>query len=189
LKTQFPGVGMNLAFTGALVGSIARPLGGKLADKLGGARVSLWNFVAMAASTVAVLAALHAGSFGGFLAAFLALFVTAGIGNGSTFRMVPAIFRSERIEEASTEKEHEDAPKEARRDTAAVLGLSSAIGALGGYFIPRSFGASIAETGGPEAALAAFLVFYATCIGLTWWFYARTTFMVDRAPSLARAKV
>src|SRR5262249_11749979 len=90
LKTQFASVTMNLAFLGALVGSVARPLGGKLADKLGGARVTIWNFAAMAAATAGVLWALRIGSFPGFLTMFLALFVTTGIGNGSTFRMVPA---------------------------------------------------------------------------------------------------
>jgi NNP family nitrate/nitrite transporter-like MFS transporter len=154
LKTQFPEVTANLAFTGALAGSLARPLGGKMADRLGGARVTLWNFVAMAAATIGVLWALRAGSLALFLAAFVALFVTSGIGNGSTFRMVPSIFRE-------------------RRDAAAVLGLSSAIGALGGYFIPKGFGSSIARTGGPGAALTAFLLVYAACIATTWWFYVR----------------
>jgi len=188
LKTQFAGVTMNLAFLGALVGSIARPFGGKLADKLGGARVTIWNFTAMAAATAGVLWALRMGSFPAFLTMFLALFVTTGIGNGSTFRMVPAIFRAERLAEATSEEETTKALELARRDGAAVLGLSSAIGALGGYFIPRSFGASIAATGGVSAALLAFLVFYGTCIALTWWHYLRGT-SLGGAPSLAAAKV
>jgi NNP family nitrate/nitrite transporter-like MFS transporter len=189
LKTQFPSVGANFAFTGALVGSIARPLGGKLADCLGGARVTLWNFVLMAAATIAVLISLRGGSFPGFVAAFLVLFVTTGIGNGSTFRMVPAIFRAEHMWNAHREEERALALRAARREGAAVLGLSSAIGALGGYFIPRSFGASIAATGGPQAALTMFLFFYAICIATTWWFYVRTTLFAKRAPSLARANV
>jgi NNP family nitrate/nitrite transporter-like MFS transporter len=120
---------------------------------------------------------------------FLALFVTTGIGNGSTFRMVPAIFRAERLANATTDEEKQKSFDLARRDGAAVLGLSSAIGALGGYFIPRSFGASIAATGSPAGALFAFLFFYGTCIGATWWFYLRSAFMVERVPSLAEAKV
>ena len=55
LKTQFPEVTANLAFLGPLVGSIARPLGGKLADRIGGARVTFWNFVVMALATLGVL--------------------------------------------------------------------------------------------------------------------------------------
>ena len=189
LKTQFTSAPANLAFLGALVGSIARPLGGKLADRIGGARVTVWNFVAMAAATVGVLWALRTGSFPAFLTMFLALFVTTGIGNGSTFRMVPAIFRTERLRDVTTEEGRIAALDHARRDGAAVLGLSSAIGALGGYFIPRSFGASIAATGSPSTALACFLAFYGTCIGLTWWHYLRTTFLAEKAPSLAGANV
>src|SRR5262249_59103474 len=93
-------------------------------------------------------------SFGGFLAMFLILFVTTGIGNGSTFKMVPVIFR-------------------VGRESAAVLGISSAIGALGGFFIPRILGASIAATGGVAGALLGFLVCYVVCIGVTWGGYLR----------------
>jgi NNP family nitrate/nitrite transporter-like MFS transporter len=189
LKTQFPGAPGNLAFLGALVGSIARPLGGKLADRVGGARVTVWNFVAMAAATVGVLWALRIGSFPAFLTMFLMLFVTTGVGNGATFRMIPAIFRTERMKDAVTDAEKTNALTLARRDGAAVIGFASAIGALGGYFIPRGFGASIKATGGPSTALAFFLVFYGTCIALTWWHYLRTTFLVERAPSLAQSNV
>jgi NNP family nitrate/nitrite transporter-like MFS transporter len=162
-KTQFPAASTNLAFTGALVGSLARPLGGKLADRLGGARVTTWTFAAMAAATIGVIVALRAGSFACFLGAFLVLFVTSGAGNGSTFRMVPEIFR-------------------AGRDAAAVLGIASAVGALGGYFIPRGLGASIARTGGVESALTVLVVFYATCIAATWWHY-----LPRRTPILSEA--
>ncbi|HEX3775746.1 MAG TPA: MFS transporter, partial [Polyangiaceae bacterium] len=86
LKTQFPEVTANLAFLGALVGSLARPLGGKLADRVGGARVTFWNFVAMTLATTVLLYSLEIKAFGLFLVAFLTLFVTTGIGNGSTFR-------------------------------------------------------------------------------------------------------
>jgi NNP family nitrate/nitrite transporter-like MFS transporter len=120
---------------------------------------------------------------------FLTLFVTTGIGNGSTFRMIPVIFRTERLKAARGQgpEAEADALRHARRDSAAVLGLSSAIGALGGYFIPRSFGASIKATGGPSTALGCFLVYYFLCIGLTWWYYRRRTFMTRHAPSLASA--
>ena len=110
LKTQFAGAGGGLAFLGAFVGSVARPIGGKLADRIGGARVTIWNFTAMAAATVGVLWALHVGSFPAFLTMFLVLFLTTGIGNGSTVRMVPAIFRTERQNEAVTQAERARAP-------------------------------------------------------------------------------
>ena len=59
------------------------------------------------------------------------------------------------------------------RMLAAVLGFSSAMAAYGAYFIPKSYGTSIALTGGPEAALWVFIAFYVTCIAVTWWFYSR----------------
>ncbi len=189
LKTQFPQVTANLAFLGALIGSIARPIGGQLSDKLGGARVTFWNFVVMAAATFGALHFIQEKDFAGFLTSFLLLFVTTGIGNGSTFRMIPVIFRTERMREVEGggPEARERAMTAARRDSAAVLGLSSAIGALGGYFIPKSFGASIKATGGPETALGWFIAYYCLCIVMTWWYYRRTSFMVQRLPSLAGA--
>ena len=187
LKTQFPEVTANLAFLGPLIGSVVRPFGGYLSDRLGGARVTFWNFVGMALATVGVLRFVEERNFAGFLGMFLLLFVTTGIGNGSTFRMIPAIFRSERLRRSQPGEPETQAMRAARRDSAAVLGLSSAIGALGGYFIPRGFGASIKATGGPTTALTAFLAYYMVCIATTWWYYRRRSFMTRWAPSLAQA--
>jgi MFS transporter, NNP family, nitrate/nitrite transporter len=181
LKTQFPEVTASLAFLGPLVGSIARPFGGRLADKMGGTRVTFWNFVAMGVATLAVIHFVHSHEFAGFLMMFLVLFVTTGLGNGSTFRMIPVIFRNERLREA----EHlgpaarEAALKAARIESATVLGFVSAIGACGGYVIPRTFGLSIKATGSVGPALIAFMIFYASCLGLTWAFY------MQRKPSAA----
>jgi NNP family nitrate/nitrite transporter-like MFS transporter len=194
LKTQFPEVTMNLAFLGALVGSVARPLGGKLADRIGGARVTLWNFIAMGLATFGVIHFVHEHSFGGFLAMFLALFVTTGLGNGSTFRMIPVIFRRQHL--AAVQGKGAEAERaalvNARRESAAVLGFTSAIGACGGFLIPRSFGASIKATGNAEAALLVFLLFYVSCVALTWWFYARRAAAspaADMVQSLAQSRV
>ena len=191
LKTQFPTIGLSVAFLGPLVGSIARPLGGLLADKLGGARVTFWNFIAMGAATVGVMHFVDVASFSGFVAMFLILFVATGVGNGSTFRMVPSIFREEKLRELKTSGNADRAlaVKAAGVESAAVLGFTSAIGACGGYLIPRGFGASIAATGGPHLALEVFLMFYATCVALTWWYYLRKSFFVRQAPSLATARV
>ena len=191
LKTQFPEMGVGLAFLGPLVGSVARPLGGLFADKLGGARVTFWNFVAMGAATIGVMFYVDINSFAGFLAMFLILFVTTGVGNGSTFRMIPSIFREEKLKETkgAGNAARLIAIKAAGIESASVLGFTSAIGACGGYLIPRGFGASIGATGGPHLALEVFLTFYATCIALTWWYYLRKSFLAERAPSLAQARV
>jgi MFS transporter, NNP family, nitrate/nitrite transporter len=184
LKTQFPSVTANLAFLGPLVGSLARPFGGWLADKLGGARVTFWNFVAMGAATGAVIWFVGHHQFAGFLGAFLVLFVTTGLGNGSTFRMIPAIFRAHNLRGADDVPE---ALARARRESAAVIGISSAVGALGGFFIPRVLGASIKATGGASTAFGVFLACYLVCVAVTWWNYLRARFMTKRVPSLAQA--
>jgi NNP family nitrate/nitrite transporter-like MFS transporter len=175
LKTQFPDHTANLAFLGPLVGSLSRPIGGKLADKLGGTVVTFWNFVAMGAATLGVLHFVDAHQFGGFLAMFLVLFVTTGLGNGSTFRMIPVIIRNQKLREVqgAGEEMRAGALRAARIESAALLGFIGAIGACGGYLIPRGFGASIKATGSPHTALVTFIVFYATCIGLTWVCYMR----------------
>jgi NNP family nitrate/nitrite transporter-like MFS transporter len=167
LKTQFPELTINLAFLGPLVGSLARPLGGWLADRMGGSRVTLWNFVVMGVATAGVIICIDQHRVAGFLEMFLLLFLSSGVGNGSTFRMIPAIFRAARSDD-----------KEARRDAAAVIGISSAIGALGGFFIPRSLGASIKATGGAAHAFSWFLAGYLLCGFVTWWFYRRSRLLV-----------
>jgi NNP family nitrate/nitrite transporter-like MFS transporter len=133
--------------------------------------------------------ALSIKSFPLFLATFLALFVTTGIGNGSTFRMIPVIFRAFHLRGVDGDaRAQAEALQAARRETAAVIGVVAAIGALGGYFIPRAFGASIQATGTPLVALACFVAFYVTCVATTWWCYTRTTWFSQRLPSLASAR-
>ena len=146
-----------------------------LADKVGGAIVTFWNFIAMGAATIGVMYFVDIKDFAGFLAMFLILFVTTGIGNGSTYRMIPSIFREEKLREAKGPGEagRALAVKAASIESAAALGFIGAVGACGGYLIPRGFGASIAATGGPHLALEIYLAFYATCLALTWWFYLR----------------
>jgi MFS transporter, NNP family, nitrate/nitrite transporter len=153
--------------------------------------VTFWNFIAMGVATIGVMYFVDIKDFVGFLTTFLILFVTTGIGNGSTYRMIPAIFREEKRREAKGlgEVARALALKAAGLEAAAALGFIGAVGACGGYLIPRGFGASIAATGSPHLALAVFLAFYVTCIALTWWYYLRKSTLTSIAPSLAEARV
>ncbi|WP_417439819.1 nitrate/nitrite transporter [Idiomarina abyssalis] len=162
------------AFLGPLVGALARPVGGIVADKLGGARVTFWNFLLMIAGVAGVMYFLPIagteGNFWGFFAAFMVLFIATGIGNGSTFRMVPVIFLNQRKRELG---DTDEAIKQGNKESAAVIGFISAFAAYGGFFIPKAYGSSIILTGSVSAALVSFIVFYAICSVITWWFYSR----------------
>ena len=180
IKTQFPDINpMTYAFLGPLVGALMRSAGGWLADKLGGAVLTFWVFALMVVAVFGVLYFLPddgvGGSFYGFLGCFMALFVLTGIGNASTFRMIPVIFRTlhERLSANADEAGKAAAMRQAGIESAAVIGFSSAIGAYGGFFIPKSYGSSIAMTGGPEVALYGFVIFYVSCLMVTWWWYFR----------------
>jgi NNP family nitrate/nitrite transporter-like MFS transporter len=190
IKSQFAGVNpLAFAWVGPLVGALIRPFGGWLADKMGGAQVTLWNFIVMALAVIGVLyflpkgsaAALAlpwgpaAGNFTGFFLSFLVLFLTTGIGNGSTFRMIPVIFLNHQLRRVNVKDQQavERATREGNTEGAAALGFTAALAAYGGFFIPKSYGSSISLTGGPEAARWIFFIFYLLCIALTRWFYAR----------------
>ncbi|MCD5328421.1 NarK family nitrate/nitrite MFS transporter [Chromobacterium piscinae] len=179
VKGQFPEIDpTRYAFLGPLVGALTRPLGGWLADKIGGAKVTQTAFSLMVLGVLGVIFFLphggQAGSFTGFFAMFLCLFALTGIGNGSTFMQVPAIFLTLHQRMAGPgEAAQKQATQDATREAAAVLGFTSAIGAYGGFFIPKSYGTSIAMTGGVEAALYVFIAFYLSCLAINGWYYAR----------------
>ena len=107
-----------------------------------------------------------------FFASFLFLFAASGVGNASTFQMIPVIMRKE-VARLEPELAPADGVKESDKEAAAIIGFTSAIAAFGAFFIPKSFGTSIAMTGGAETALYAFLAFYVSCVAVTWWFYTR----------------
>ncbi|MFF0311585.1 MFS transporter [Streptosporangium sp. NPDC004379] len=189
IKSQFPERAslVWLAFLGPLLGSLVRPAGGWLSDRLGGARVTLVNFAAMAAAAALVWQGLARHDFLLFFGAYLLLVAATGVGNGSTYRMIPAIFRAKATAGlAPGTPAHEAALAAGRRDASAAVGIISAIGAFGGFFINRGFGSSIAGTGGAGAALAAFAGFYAVCALLTWACYLRSAGPVT---GLATARV
>jgi NNP family nitrate/nitrite transporter-like MFS transporter len=170
LSSQFPGLdgAQQLVWIGPLLGALARPLGGWAADAFGGATVSLGAFAGLATGTLGVLAGLAAGEGGAalFVAAFVLIFLSAGIANGSTFRMVPLGF----LREA---RRGHGSLREAQAQGAAALGLCSAIGAYGGFFIPKSLGSAISLGVGPEGALYCFLAFYLSCMAICGWCYGR----------------
>ena len=150
----------HYAWLGPLIGSTCRPIGGWISDKFSGSKVTLINTIFMIAAALGVSHYIKiAGSsktpelvFMPFLTLFLVLFITTGIGNGSTFKMVPMIFE----------------PKLA----GPVLGWISAIAAYGAFIVPSIFGAQVkAHT--PEHALYGFATFYVFCLLINWWFYVR----------------
>ena len=172
-KTQFPEIdALQYAFLGPLVGAVSRSLTGWVADRWGGGRVTFWVFVVMALGDVGVVHFLGEKNFAGFFAMFLLLFFASGVGNASTFQMIPAIMRKDMdrlMPGASADTRRMQSDKE----SAAIIGFTSAIAAYGAFFIPKGFGTSIAMTGGASFALYGFLVFYLTCIFTTWFFYTR----------------
>jgi MFS transporter, NNP family, nitrate/nitrite transporter len=201
----------GLSFVGALTGSVSRPFGGWLADRLGGARVTLWVFAGMGAATLVAIAGVQGRSFPVFFGSFVVIFLLAGMGNGSTYRMIPSIFgalgRREAEEKGLDSKE---TAMDYKRRAAAVIGIAGAIGAFGGFLIQvvfrqASLGVSAAvkaaETPSEKLAVAtanadwsipALWVFFGAYFlfaGMTWFFYLRRSFAVQRIPSLAYAAV
>ncbi len=170
-ETQFAGVdAVSFAFAGPLGAALARPAGGWLADRIGGARVALASFVAMAAAVAAL--ALTRPALEGYLVVFAILFVASGAGNGAVFQMIPAIFAREARRRAENDPVAQAAASRAGSvHGAAALGLASGIAAFGGFFIPKAYGTAVALTGGVRAALFIFLVFYVSCIAATVRFY------------------
>ncbi|RSM86890.1 NarK/NasA family nitrate transporter [Kibdelosporangium aridum] len=190
LQNQFgrtPLQAASLTFLGPLVGSLIRPVGGWLSDRIGGAKVTLWTFLALAVGTAVTILASNLNSLPLFVAGFISLFIFSGLGNGSTYKMIPAIFRAKAQSAIEAGAEEKAALLRARRLSGALIGLAGAIGALGGLFINLAFRESFmtAKTGIP--AFVAFLVFYGVCFVVTWAVYLRKPSSVKAAePALSR---
>jgi MFS transporter, NNP family, nitrate/nitrite transporter len=201
----------GLGFMGALIGSLARPLGGWLSDRVGGARVTLWCFAAMAAATALAIAGVRGHSFALFFGAYMAIFLLAGMGNGSTYRMIPSIFAELGRRAARTsDRPEEETQIDFKRRAAAVIGIAGAIGAFGGFLIQVVFrqasldvAAAVKAAATPAEKLATaqaqadwslpalwvFLGAYVVLAGTTWFFYLRRAPATARVPSLAHASV
>ncbi|MFV0135709.1 nitrate/nitrite transporter [Streptomyces sp. HMX87] len=173
LTSQFGRTPMQaayLTFIGPLLGSLIRPVGGRLADRYGGARITLWNYVAMGAATAVLVMASMQRSLALFVAVFVVLFVLSGLGNGSTFKMIPGIFQAKALAKGLS---GEEAAAYGRRLSGASMGLIGAVGALGGVGINLAFRQSFLSYGSGTGAFVAFLAFYAACFAVTWAVYLR----------------
>lgn len=188
LQNQFGRTPLQAAyvtFIGPLLGSLIRPVGGWLADRYGGARITLWNFVAMAGATGVIVVASTQKSLPLFTVAFIALFVLTGLGNGSTYKMIPGIFQAKAVAKGL---EGEEAASYGRRLSGASMGLIGAVGALGGVGINLAFRQSFLSYGSGTGAFVAFLAFYALCFVVTWAVYLRGPATQTRTTAAAEAK-
>ncbi|WP_329533917.1 NarK/NasA family nitrate transporter [Streptomyces sp. NBC_01450] len=188
LQNQFGRTPLQAAyvtFIGPLLGSLIRPVGGWLADRYGGARITLWNFVAMAGATGVIVVASTQKSLPLFTIAFIALFVLTGLGNGSTYKMIPGIFQAKAVAKGL---EGEEAASYGRRLSGASMGLIGAVGALGGVGINLAFRQSFLSYGSGTGAFVAFLAFYAVCFLVTWAVYLRSPATQTRTTTTAETK-
>ena len=172
-KIAFPDINaLQYVFLGPLVGALSRAGTGWVSDRFGGARVTFWVFVGMIVSVLAVILSLQAGSFAGFFAGFMALFFFTGVGNASTFQMIPVIVGRE-VPRLMPQLTSADRARQIAMESAGIVAFTSAIGAYGGFFIPKAYGSSISMTGSPIGALWLFLIFYVLCLAITWVVYTR----------------
>src|SRR5699024_9892526 len=148
-RLAFPEINaMKFVFLGPLVGALSRAGTGWLADKVGGGRVTFWVFIGMILSVLGVIWSITIPSFLLFFVFFMALFFFTGVGNASTFQMIPVIMRKETSRLAPHLGVVEQ-QRRSERESAAIIAFTSAIGGYGGFFIPKAYGSSIALTGAP----------------------------------------
>ena len=163
-----------LTFLGPLLGSLIRPVGGALADRFRGSVVTFYNFLAMSFGAVIVLAASWLGSLPIYVLGFTLLFIFSGVGNGSTYKMIPAIFHAKAQLAVGAGQDVRAADAVAIRRSGALIGLAGAIGALGGVLVNLAFRQSFLTLGNGDGAYVAFIAFYMVCVAVTWTFFVRS---------------
>jgi NNP family nitrate/nitrite transporter-like MFS transporter len=201
----------GLGFMGALIGSLSRPVGGWVSDKIGGARVTLAVFLGMSVATGVAIEGVQRRSFPVFFGSYMVIFLLAGMGNGSTYKMIPSIFALLGRHDAEQHgADRNDAAVEFKRRAAAVIGIAGAIGAFGGVLIQVVLRQSslqvsnlvkAAKTPAAKVAVATahsdwsvpalwvFLVSYLVFAGVTWFVYLRPSSVGERPRTLAGASV
>jgi NNP family nitrate/nitrite transporter-like MFS transporter len=162
-----------ITFLGPLLGSLIRPVGGALADRFKGSTVTFFNFIAMGIGALIVLSASQLGSLPIFVIGFIVLFVFSGVGNGSTYKMIPAIFHAKAQLGVGTGEDIAVAHARATRRAGALIGLAGAIGAFGGVPVNLAFRQSFLTLKNGDGAYIAFIVFYAVCVAVTWAVFMR----------------
>lgn len=151
---------LMFAWIGPFIGALTRPIGGVIADRSGGSKITQWVSIVMIVSVLCAAYYMHYAYksatpeiyFWPFFCFFIVLFTASGIGNGSVFRSAAVLFNQEQA--------------------GPVLGWMSAVAAYGAFYIPQSFGEQI-KAGTPEFALLGFAIYYFVCLILIWWFYLR----------------
>lgn len=186
MKTEFPGVSLSLAFLGPLVGALGRPVGGWIADKVGGAKVTVATISGMLLTTMGLLYTLtnkdNPAAFSAFLGLSVVLFAFSGLGNGATYQMIPMSFKKFHL--GQMKEDDVDARKKAllsaKLETSAAVGFIGAVGAYGGWLVPQTFGLSISMTGSPFRALEAIMVLYVIALLVVWRKFLRPELVQSR---------
>ncbi|BBX69703.1 NarK family nitrate/nitrite MFS transporter [Mycolicibacterium psychrotolerans] len=170
-------IALTWAFIGAGIGSIARPFGGWLSDRIGGARITALSFAMLAVGAAIALWSVQAKNMPVFFISFMLLFVSTGIGNGSTYRMISKIFKI-KGEDAGGSPE---TMVYMRRQAAGALGIISSVGAFGGFIVPLAYAWSNSQFGNIKPALWFYVMFFIVLLGVTWFFYLRKSTRMGQA--------
>ena len=184
----------QISFLGPLLGSISRPFGGKLADRIGGGKITMYTFVAMMFAAGILVATgtivdrtrgvANTTEMTCYVIGFILLFVLSGLGNGSTYKMIPVIFEAKAQDMDGLDKAEKAAW--ARRMSGALIGFAGAIGALGGVFINLVLRASyLSPAKSATNAFWVFLCFYVVCAAVTWVVFLRVRSTATDVESVA----